>query len=774
MIRSNKYEIGDEIGRGSFGVVYKAYHKTLQRPVAIKVLSDNLNDTPTFKDRFLLEARLAAQLSHVNLTTIFDLGEDEGRPYIVMELLQGFPLIHVTKGLRALSLEQKISYARQICLGLQFVHDHKIVHRDIKPANIMIQNNGNVKIMDFGIAKVLSEEFRTNLTQGTVGTINYMSPEQIKGGKIDSRSDIFSFGVLLYELVCRQRPFSGISLLEKIASIQNDLPASIDPAKIERIPQIKPIILKCLEKNPDQRYQKISEAGMDLYHLATDLFDDSETKPLLIPPVDDPRLVQAAASATGESTTNTDQTINLANNDAELTAAMPGKASDSGSSSFSDILTTGNGGKYILLSLAIAMIVLVIAFGSRIQFSEASPIETPNTQAVQTEQLSRQSASDSIASADPVAVPEKISNALMDQASPLRQAAMDKRRRANESGATGLPVFRNAETTFQSAEQLWQNADYLAAGKQYEAASGLYNRSVREQLENQKRLAEIGKARSSADSLRLRLASKRFQADSRNTANFAIETLQQAELQTDAGNNFFNENKFDNAAVAFSEGLRLLDRAFAEQADLQKAEQQWETGDYKSGQSTIQNLLNTSTFGNNRAQKLTNKISEALRFRQTKIDSANALVKQNRQRQALAVLDRLPPRDRQSMVIKNLRQSVINSDRLPPQITHDHNNKYDHNKPLDLEINVTDNLTVKQVWIFFKQKAGEQFQQMALTAGPSPLYRVTIDIAQHQGKEIQYYFRAEDSVGMTGELKDKNDRPFSIKRKERHHIPRPP
>jgi len=309
-IQFPNYRIEQELGRGSFGVVYKAWQESLQRFVAIKVLSGQLTSDTALKKRFLFEARLAGTLSHENLAVVHDCGEtEEGVPYIVMEYVDGVNLRSVIAG--PYSLEEKMRLAVQICRGLYVVHKHKIVHRDIKPANIMLRNDGTIKIMDFGIAKALTPELQNNLTMGTqgaLGTVSYMSPEQTRGETIDHRSDIFSFGVLLYELVSSMKPFHGDALYTRFQSIQNDPPIELSEAYLEDWPQLWGIILHCLEKDPANRYQDMRQVCDDLEKLLASTGDYVlEGKRFHFNPVDD-RTVLASEKSSTAATVATSET----------------------------------------------------------------------------------------------------------------------------------------------------------------------------------------------------------------------------------------------------------------------------------------------------------------------------------------------------------------------------------------------------------------------------------------------------------------------------------
>jgi predicted Ser/Thr protein kinase/tetratricopeptide (TPR) repeat protein len=259
MTKIGKYEIVEELGRGGMGVVYKGYDSLMEREVALKVISDSVLAVPEIRSRFYREARTAGKLSHENITVIYEVGEDGGRPYIAMEYLTGADLGTLLEKGEPLSFGQKLDYAIQICRGLSFSHSHGIVHRDIKPANIRIAGRGKVKIMDFGIAK--PESSSLTRTGAIIGTPFYMSPEQIQGRKIDTRSDIFSFGVLFFELLTGKKPFPGEESTAVMYKIVYDEPAPIDGGEIGHHKGLRQIILKLLAKSPDKRYQDLSEVA---------------------------------------------------------------------------------------------------------------------------------------------------------------------------------------------------------------------------------------------------------------------------------------------------------------------------------------------------------------------------------------------------------------------------------------------------------------------------------------------------------------------------------
>jgi serine/threonine-protein kinase len=243
------------------GVVYKAKDPTIGRTVALKTLRLDVHglETADMVRRFQNEARAAGVLSHQNIVTIYDAGEQDGIFYIAMEFIEGTTLHELLAQQQILPTEDVIQYSRQICRGLDYAHLHGIVHRDVKPANIMITANGTVKIMDFGIAKAGGSMTSTGQV---LGTPNYMSPEQVKGRPLDGRSDLFSFGVILYEMLTGEKPFVGQNVTTIIYKIVNENPIAPRDLDVTVHPGLSAIVTKALAKSPDERYQ----TGADLIH----------------------------------------------------------------------------------------------------------------------------------------------------------------------------------------------------------------------------------------------------------------------------------------------------------------------------------------------------------------------------------------------------------------------------------------------------------------------------------------------------------------------------
>ena len=257
-----KYKILKKLGEGRTGVVYKAFDANMERDVAIKVLSEQLFAKPEVKKRFYQEARSAGKLSHENITVVFELGELEGKPYVVTEYLPGTDLGTLIEKKEPIVLSEKLSYAIQICKGFEYSHSKYIMHGAIKPANMKILDSSRVKIMDFGLGQLSDSYLKSG--DALTAPAYYIAPEQIQDELIDNRSEIFSFGTLFYELLSFKRPFDGDDSNSVMHKIVHEQPVAIDNAGIENISKISNIISKCLEKNANERYQSFTEVIQDL------------------------------------------------------------------------------------------------------------------------------------------------------------------------------------------------------------------------------------------------------------------------------------------------------------------------------------------------------------------------------------------------------------------------------------------------------------------------------------------------------------------------------
>jgi serine/threonine-protein kinase len=268
-VLGERYEIGGVLGRGGMAEVHRGRDLRLGREVAVKVLRSDLARDPSFQVRFRREAQAAASLNHPAIVAVYDTGEDRtttgATPYIVMEYVEGDTLRDVLRREGVLSPEKAMSLTADICAALDFSHRNGIVHRDVKPGNVMITPDGAVKVMDFGIARAVSDSAATmTSTAAVIGTAQYLSPEQARGESVDARSDVYSVGCLLFELVTGAPPFTGdspVSVAYQHVREDPRLPSSINP----RVPpELDAIVLKALSKNPANRYQSAAEMRNDL------------------------------------------------------------------------------------------------------------------------------------------------------------------------------------------------------------------------------------------------------------------------------------------------------------------------------------------------------------------------------------------------------------------------------------------------------------------------------------------------------------------------------
>ena len=263
----NRYEILEKIGSGGMSVVYKAQCHTLNRLVAIKVLKEEFAFDRAFIDKFRMEAQAAARLSHPNIVSVYDVVEEEALHYIVMELIEGVTLKSYIEKKGCLENKEAIGIAIQVASGIAAAHSHHIVHRDIKPQNIIISRDGKVKVADFGIAKAVSAQ---TMNATAVGSVHYISPEQARGGYCDERSDIYSFGITLYEMVAGKVPFEGDNTVAvALAHLEDPVvpPTEYNP---DICPGLEQIILKCTQKRPDMRYGAMEDVIADLRRVLVD------------------------------------------------------------------------------------------------------------------------------------------------------------------------------------------------------------------------------------------------------------------------------------------------------------------------------------------------------------------------------------------------------------------------------------------------------------------------------------------------------------------------
>lgn len=261
MMIGDRYEILEKIGTGGMSDVYKAKCHKLNRFVAIKVLKQEFSENANFVSKFRTEAQAAAGLMHPNIVNVYDVGEENGIYYFVMEMVEGITLKKYIEKKARLSVKEAISIAIQVSMGIEAAHNNHIIHRDIKPQNIMISKEGKVKVTDFGIAKAATSN---TITSNVMGSVHYTSPEQARGGYSDEKSDIYSLGITMFEMLTGRVPFNGETTVAiAIKHIQEELPSPRE--YVPEIPvSVEQIVFKCCQKSPDRRYQSMGELIDDL------------------------------------------------------------------------------------------------------------------------------------------------------------------------------------------------------------------------------------------------------------------------------------------------------------------------------------------------------------------------------------------------------------------------------------------------------------------------------------------------------------------------------
>jgi len=248
-----RYEIIDVLGQGAMGVVYKCVDSVLNRPVALKTMNLGLSGNQDIRERFYREGKTLGEMNHTNIVTVYELNEFGNTCFIVMEYLEGTSLDRLISERQPLNVVSKLEIVRQICDGVAFAHKHGVIHRDLKPANIFIRDDGVVKILDFGVAKLASS--RVTRTGVVLGTVSYMAPEQLLGEDIDERADVFSIGAIMYELFSYRKPFDGETITQVMGKVMNTNPGEIEGLDSS----IAFIINHALEKDRNKRYRTVRE-----------------------------------------------------------------------------------------------------------------------------------------------------------------------------------------------------------------------------------------------------------------------------------------------------------------------------------------------------------------------------------------------------------------------------------------------------------------------------------------------------------------------------------
>jgi hypothetical protein len=362
-----RYQILERVGRGGMGVLYRGIDPVLDREVAIKVmLVDFSEDTEQLRPRFYREAQAAARLQHSNIVTVFEFAEDNNTPYIVMEFLRGEPLSNRMTSPIPLTLDDKLNVVAQLCGALHYAHEQGVVHRDIKPANIFILPDGTVKLLDFGVAKLTTS---TLTRQGDVlGSASYMSPEQVGGSdSVDGRSDIFSVGVMLYELLAGRKPFQGDNPTATIMKILRDDPPPLAEAAPGLPPQLVAAVTRMLAKEPASRFATAGELARELQRIRISV-QTSGAGAMTTPGLDETRFASPS----------------------QLLALHKELARDAAQAEPSAVVAASNRKWMVPVGLAVAALALVVVvvttFGRPLQ-GGAAPVAAPAAAAASTAPL---------------------------------------------------------------------------------------------------------------------------------------------------------------------------------------------------------------------------------------------------------------------------------------------------------------------------------------------------------------------------------------------------
>src|SRR6266852_7043031 len=259
-----RYELEEVVGAGGMSSVYKAHDQLLERDVALKVLHPHFGDDEEYVERFRREARAAAQLSHPNIVTVIDRGDADGNQFIVFEFIDGESLKELVQRTGALPVRRAIELGAAVADALAFAHESGLVHRDVKPQNVLLNGDGEAKVTDFGIARSLDVKHGVTQTGAVVGTSEYIAPEQAQGQHVDERTDVYSLGILLYELLTGELPFSGDNFVAVAMLHINETPPRVSEKRPDIPPRLDAAVAKALEKHPEQRFATMADFGREL------------------------------------------------------------------------------------------------------------------------------------------------------------------------------------------------------------------------------------------------------------------------------------------------------------------------------------------------------------------------------------------------------------------------------------------------------------------------------------------------------------------------------
>ncbi len=820
MQKIDKYSVKKELGRGGAGVVYLAQHPLLHREVAVKVLSHKHLDDTSFKQRFAREAQLAAKLTHENVTTVYDFGyNEEGNPFLVMDYVEGSDLRAILGSEQGLPLQKAVDFFIQICRGLQAIHEAQIVHCDIKPGNIYIQNNGRVKIMDLGVARILSNDTVKDISSGTFGTVRYMSPEQLTGSEVDVRSDVFSLGVLMYECLAGENPFAGHAREEIAEAIRHEAVKPLLVGGHKVLEEMALVVDRCLQKNPENRFQSITELEMAIHEaLEITMEDGQQTWP-------DLEQIMVPLRSDLPVTDNTDpEDLTLPEARQFVTWYDEDPRPDSGAVTSNP----SSRGKWVLIfsSLLIATAaILAFNFSSQDSDSVTPDMKTTVTETKQHSPRSR----------------TKLAKMLMEKARNratflrAEQASGSAFQRAADMGKkaqlmqNGGQLFE-ADSLFRLAADLYgeaaTQASKTAALVKQEPSKAVANSAskkarlpLKERLvekekttgktkvtdaatitEQNKRLTkgsksnrktvavaasrkdEIGKKKKSQAVKKKKPAAASpnalAQSEARHLKKTALEAkanafspgiFQLANKALQDGNAAFAAKRMTDAGKAFRRSSELFQRAIDEKGAIQTASVFYAAAEYDSCLLVLGAVLKPfdGTEVNPVAIELSSRAKEAAAFLNAILFSAETTAKRGELRTALDILQNLPLLEQQSGPVQNLIADIKAADKAGPEVLHHPHLTYDKKEILLLTATVTDNIAVDKVTLFFRLDEDAEYETVLMKAVDEEknngVFAAAFDQSLHLEKDIEYYFVATDNAGNRSKQYLDGLRPYRIK-----------
>ena len=582
MDQIGKYVVSEEIGQGGMGIVYKARDPVIGREVAVKVISERIMSAPNLRARFLREIASAGRLSHENIMTIYDAGDHDGRPYFVMELLSGKDLSEVIQE-DACTLDEKLSIALQVASGLCYAHQRGVVHRDIKPDNVRVLNSGRAKIMDFGIARIESETHE--LTNTSIGTPRYMSPEQFKGKNIDQRTDIFSYGAVIYEFLSGQPAFSGERATTVMYKVLHEEPEPLQLGGGANMEKLRRIVERCLSKEATARYPGFEEVIADLETVIAKrqtsvvTLIDAPTLGSTAPRTDDTVVLGATAEVNPPSAPPVEPPRPLGGDRPAALLPSP-KPVPSKPKSRSRLWTILGASGLVVLLLAFVWIRMSgedaeeekagrpVADAPRVVEEPpgvALEEEAQDGSVVPAEETGSLQEDMTDPSAGPAeAMPPEQGRmgpsaddglaAARGDAETQRAAARRARERAEQAGASGDAVERAAgrERAGGAAFRRGTASGYAESQTAYAEAVRLYDGARRDAEQRQ----QAERAQRATEQARSRVVARREEAD-------VASVFGQAEAQRESGDRALRQGNFDAAAAAFEQAQTLYAAALA-------------------------------------------------------------------------------------------------------------------------------------------------------------------------------------------------------------------